>query len=721
MIYCYFLAVWILTSSTVSGQSTQYGLVGETVNFRTDIRDRLDDILWKHNGNKVVQFDGKEQIEYSQFQKRVTLDWGSADLEINQLTHSDSGQYELDAGKESGVIRLNFELKVLDRVTKPTITCNMSDGSSSDKSGSEATLKCSAKTSQSLNYEWSQPGKIQPGQILSIPLGTEHDDKVYSCTASNRLSKEIATFTAKDCYPVGASAGLITGLVIGGIVILLCVLGAVFCAVKHKAKKEKTAAEQPHSDHESDQPSDPLLHRRETRPSSQKLHHPEETLKNSNSDHKDEKHKKLDRHTGKVKKMVQNIEQGQIDPVSIENEVEENRKKEDSKSDDMTNTISKQTESEKRVDEQTSVSLENGIWPSAVQPNSPLNDEAPVAAEDVNSQQAPGIKKENQSIGSGVENNKDEPKKVKPVVPVKSFKIRKGQANINPAREEEHSGATESGLQSSTAPKNPGSEQQEDEEPKGSTENGSSANQPSSSSINKPPVVGEDVSSEQVTEEKEKEKESDDKTKKEDPPTVPDQTGSEQQEDEEPKGSTENGSSANQPSSSSINKPPVVGEDVSSEQVTEEKEKEKESDDKTKKEDPPTVPDQTGVENNKDEPKKVKPVVPVKSFKIRKGQANINPAREEEHSGATESGLQSSTAPKNPDLVKKADDDQMSAPENNASLSAAEPLSSLAPASPTMASKNDAGENVDGSNKEQATGQPNKEIVGKSSGSGEGN
>lgn len=63
----------------------------------------------------------------------------------------------------------------------------------------------------------------------------------------------------------------------------------------------------------------------------------------------------------------------------------------------------------------------------------------------------------------------------------------------------------------------------------------------------------------------------------------------------------------------------------------------------------------------------------------------------------------------------------MSAPENNASLLAAEQLSSLAPASPTMASKNDAGENVDDSNKEQATGQPNKEIVGKSSGSGEGN
>lgn len=87
--------------------------MGETVTFRTDIKDRLDDILWKHNGNKVVQFDGNEQIEYSQFQRRVTLDWGSADLEINQLTHSDSGQYELDAAKGGGAIRRNFELKVL--------------------------------------------------------------------------------------------------------------------------------------------------------------------------------------------------------------------------------------------------------------------------------------------------------------------------------------------------------------------------------------------------------------------------------------------------------------------------------------------------------------------------------------------------------------------------------------------------------------------------------
>lgn len=61
----------------------------------------------------MVQFDGNEQTEYNPFQKRITLDWHSADLEINQLTHSDSGQYQLDAAKKDGLNRLNFELKVL--------------------------------------------------------------------------------------------------------------------------------------------------------------------------------------------------------------------------------------------------------------------------------------------------------------------------------------------------------------------------------------------------------------------------------------------------------------------------------------------------------------------------------------------------------------------------------------------------------------------------------
>lgn len=47
---------------------------------------------------------------------------------------------------------------------------------------------------------------------------------------------EVVLFGFLCFCAVGASAGLITGLIIGMIALLLCVLGAVFCAVKHKGK-----------------------------------------------------------------------------------------------------------------------------------------------------------------------------------------------------------------------------------------------------------------------------------------------------------------------------------------------------------------------------------------------------------------------------------------------------------------------------------------------------
>lgn len=91
----------------------------------------------------------------------------------------------------------------IDEVSKPTISCKMDDGSSSNKSG---TLECSAESkdsqTQSLTkLEWKSHGSVQPGPQLTIPLGGEHDDHEYICNVSNPKSSEITTFTAKDCYP----------------------------------------------------------------------------------------------------------------------------------------------------------------------------------------------------------------------------------------------------------------------------------------------------------------------------------------------------------------------------------------------------------------------------------------------------------------------------------------------------------------------------------------
>ncbi|XP_019207980.1 protein IWS1 homolog [Oreochromis niloticus] len=571
MIYRYFLAFWILTSSAVAVQSTQYGLLGETVTFKTDIRDPPDDILWKHNGNKVVQFDGNQQTEYNPFQKRITLDWSSADLEINHLTHSDSGQYELDAAKGGGLTRHKFELKVLDRVTKPTITCNMSDGSSSDKSGSEATLMCFADPSQSLNYEWSQPGKIQPGQILTIPLGTEHDDKVYNCTASNRLSKEIATFTAKDCYPVGASAGLIAGVVIGVIALLLCVLVAVFCALKHKEKNSIPSGEQKTPDEEeaallpgpesqdknagnnkdgprmvTNTPSRNVKEQVENKVKCGQLKEPSQAtqpdLQTQTSSTGPELEKEADDEA--KAQMTQNTQsdlspddehRDDITSLYATGEPKENTEtnKEENKSADMREpeeppTSHAETDSEEETDEEAHPATKTSIFPSPDDVRE--EDESPTIPAQTVLDKVKKFEKKQQA-----EKNKDG---THVVTRNPSFLNNKGQLDkkVKSGQLEEHTEATQPDLQTQIPSKGPESEKMEDEEAK-------SADESSTQIIpHKPPAeeqkqdVISDQDTEKTIEETEKEKEekkSDGMREKGELPTSSGQTDSEEETDEE--------------------------------------------------------------------------------------------------------------------------------------------------------------------------------------------
>lgn len=64
--------------------------------MKPDISGPPDSILWKRNGNKVVEFNGQEQEAYGQYENRISLDWHTAELEIADLRFEDSGDYELE-------------------------------------------------------------------------------------------------------------------------------------------------------------------------------------------------------------------------------------------------------------------------------------------------------------------------------------------------------------------------------------------------------------------------------------------------------------------------------------------------------------------------------------------------------------------------------------------------------------------------------------------------
>ncbi|XP_069569732.1 lymphocyte function-associated antigen 3-like isoform X2 [Brachyistius frenatus] len=217
----------------VAGQTIKYALVGQTVKFSTSLQKSPSDILWKHDGDKAIDFNGKEEHVYNPYENRVTLDWQSADLEITDLKYEDGGNYVLEVYTNNIFETLNYKLEVMDKVATPTISCEMNN----DKSGNQATLTCSAEPSRpqsSMKFEWSSHGNEKPGQNLTISLGKEHDDELYNCTVSNRLTKDSAAFTAKDCYTGQSSIALIVSLCIVFLIAIL-LAGIMYLKTHHKA------------------------------------------------------------------------------------------------------------------------------------------------------------------------------------------------------------------------------------------------------------------------------------------------------------------------------------------------------------------------------------------------------------------------------------------------------------------------------------------------------
>lgn len=73
-----------------------YGLKGRKALLDPFVTERPDFVLWKHNGNKVVELSGTGEQVYGSYEGRVSIDWLTAKLRISALRLEDSGEYELE-------------------------------------------------------------------------------------------------------------------------------------------------------------------------------------------------------------------------------------------------------------------------------------------------------------------------------------------------------------------------------------------------------------------------------------------------------------------------------------------------------------------------------------------------------------------------------------------------------------------------------------------------
>nr|XP_061820596.1 uncharacterized protein LOC133608957 [Nerophis lumbriciformis] len=235
MDYQHVLVYFMWTFTAVSAQDVKYFLKGQDIHLMPSISEQPIEFIWLHNENDVVFFTGTEDIVNSSYKNRITLDRVSAELTIKNATYEDSGVYLLGMNIHNKPDTFQCTIEVVDKVSKPNISCEMSDTK-------QATLVCSTESKHPhlLKFKWSSAGKEQTGPNLTITVRNEDDDHVYRCDVSNPLTNEKASFTAKDCFPGKRSDALLIFMLVCIFILVIIVCWVLYIQCQNlKVSKER--------------------------------------------------------------------------------------------------------------------------------------------------------------------------------------------------------------------------------------------------------------------------------------------------------------------------------------------------------------------------------------------------------------------------------------------------------------------------------------------------
>ncbi|KAG5851548.1 hypothetical protein ANANG_G00052850, partial [Anguilla anguilla] len=113
------------------GDATSEIIVQSNGNFtlQPNVQGTLEEILWRWNKNKVVEFDQEVVVEYRQFKGRTILDLTTGALTLTHLTEADSGEYVGELQIKGELVYHHQTVKVFDAVGKPAVTCQVNGSS----------------------------------------------------------------------------------------------------------------------------------------------------------------------------------------------------------------------------------------------------------------------------------------------------------------------------------------------------------------------------------------------------------------------------------------------------------------------------------------------------------------------------------------------------------------------------------------------------------------
>ncbi|KAL0963623.1 hypothetical protein UPYG_G00308740 [Umbra pygmaea] len=151
------------------------------------------------------------------------------ELTIKGLTEEDSGTFELEALINSKLQYSKHEVKVIDAVAQPSVTCEINHNGT--------TLLCSADLQPLTQFTWrSLDGPDRPGSELFIPESENHQS-VYTCVVRNPVSEKTTEFNLKDCHTEKVSS--LTRAVPLSIVFIVLLIVIILLALRWYRWKSK--------------------------------------------------------------------------------------------------------------------------------------------------------------------------------------------------------------------------------------------------------------------------------------------------------------------------------------------------------------------------------------------------------------------------------------------------------------------------------------------------
>uniref|UniRef100_A0A8D0CKJ4 Ig-like domain-containing protein n=1 Tax=Scleropages formosus TaxID=113540 RepID=A0A8D0CKJ4_SCLFO len=190
-----------------AGQHVMYSRRNGEVTLTPVVNGTFEEILWKWNGDKAVEFAPDEGLtEYRKFKGRTTLNTQTGKLTIRNLQKTDSGRYKAEHLSNYGsafvqclLLRplvcdsLHLCVSCVDAVTRPTVQCEQRD--------SVGILRCHSEGEMG-KYRWEGPNDLLRNWTdQPIELQVSSSDSAYTCVVKNPVSEESSeAFPAERCF-----------------------------------------------------------------------------------------------------------------------------------------------------------------------------------------------------------------------------------------------------------------------------------------------------------------------------------------------------------------------------------------------------------------------------------------------------------------------------------------------------------------------------------------